>query len=826
MAVWNYILVTAANASQAEAFRRRLRLKQQNGSVPTQTKCIVIPDGTRSAGSGTAVLRAVQRLYHEENCTRFPTGLRVLLINCGGESRRVPQYSVCGKLFAPSIVGEEGDLFDDIVSSFAHIPAQTDGGLLISTSDIAADLQGFGQPLSGNTAFAVPGTVQQGTRHGVFLTDPDRSVRSFLHKQPASVLAQSGAVRADGSVGIDTGILFFTPACTDALRAVADRLSGLPDADRLDLYGDIVCLFSRDCTLEAYTAQVPAHSLQARKVLFDALRDERMTCVTLHGTEFLHVGTTREMLRLRTGDNPAAVLRDSIVDPGAVIGSGCYIENSVIGAGTVIGNNCVVSNAQTEDLTISDDTALYCAKLRDGRFAACMYPVDENCQAQPDLWEQARFAADASCSRAVKATAAGVGCRYSFRTVTENADPFYPIEREESLHKTILLHKYETFRQRIIEAEKQRIRSEPPFRIRKESASVRMPVRINFAGTWTDASPYCILYGGSVVNAAVLLNHDFPIRAGVRVLPDDAFVLRCEDRNLAASFRSVEQLTRIDDPDDPFLIHKAALIACGVIPFDGDAQQRSARDRIGCGLELSICARDIPMGSGLGTSSLLLCALMRALYAVAGETADEETIIRKVFFAEQLIHCGGGWQDQSGGLYPGIKRSFSAGGTEQRVAFERIQCPESFLSFLNERSCLIYTGERIFGRTIVEEIMCRCIGKTPKVMRALHAMKQLSADMQKAMEAGDEAAFAGLVNRHTALLCDLSDKIVTPKMRGIMNVSADWVAASTVCGAGGGGYMYALLREDAKKDALERALRSAFGGTVRLADCTIAPDNV
>ena len=65
-----------------------------------------------------------------------------------------------------------------------------------------------------------------------------------------------------------------------------------------------------------------------------------------------------------------------------------------------------------------------------------------------------------------------------------------------------------------------------------------------------------------------------------------------------------------------------------------------------------ICSSSLPHGSGLGTSSILACCIISALL---GEIPDKEDLIHLVLYVEHLLTTGGGWQDQVGGIYGGIK---------------------------------------------------------------------------------------------------------------------------------------------------------------------------
>lgn len=63
----------------------------------------------------------------------------------------------------------------------------------------------------------------------------------------------------------------------------------------------------------------------------------------------------------------------------------------------------------------------------------------------------------------------------------------------------------------------------------------------------------------------------------------------------------------------------------------------------------------VPKGSGLGTSSILAGACVKALFEFTGITYTQEDLYDHVLCMEQLMSTGGGWQDQVGGLSMGLK---------------------------------------------------------------------------------------------------------------------------------------------------------------------------
>ena len=67
-------------------------------------------------------------------------GLRILVIHSGGHSKRVPQYSILGKLFTPipRILpdGRSYSLFDEIIISMSSITTKIKEGMIIISSSL------------------------------------------------------------------------------------------------------------------------------------------------------------------------------------------------------------------------------------------------------------------------------------------------------------------------------------------------------------------------------------------------------------------------------------------------------------------------------------------------------------------------------------------------------------------------------------------------------------------------------------------------------------------------------------------------------------------
>ena len=113
--------------------------------------------------------------------------------------------------------------------------------------------------------------------------------------------------------------------------------------------------------------------------------------------------------------------------------------------------------------------------------------------------------------------------------------------------------------------------------------------------------------------------------------------------------------------------------------------------RIGGGIYLSTKVEGVPKGSGLGTSSILAGACAKAIAEFTGAEVTRDMLFDQVLYMEQLMSTGGGWQDQAGGIMPGIKMITSKPGARQILEVEPVQMDEKAKEELNRRFAVIYT---------------------------------------------------------------------------------------------------------------------------------------
>lgn len=363
---------------------------------------------------------------------------------------------------------------------------------------------------------------------------------------------------------------------------------------------------------------------------------------------------------------------------------------------------------------------------------------------------------------------------------------------------------------------------EESYHITKDEVTIELPVRVNFGGGWSDTPPYCNEHGGTVLNAAISLNGKLPIVAEIKRISKPVVTLASTDLGAEADFTDMKELQNCNDPFDTFALHKAALIACGIIPREGEYHLQQLLDKVGGGLYLSTAVRGIPKGSGLGTSSMLAATCVKAIFEFIGKEISENELYSRVLCMEQIMSTGGGWQDQVGGLTPGFKLIHTVPGIKQDIQVDHIVIPEEAKQELKERFALIYTGQRRLARNLLREIVGNYIGSRKNSLDVLYEIQKSAILMKFELEKGNIDAFARLLNDHWELSKRLDGGCTNTCIEQIFLSVEDMLDAKMICGAGGGGFLQVILKKGCTKEDLRKRIHSVFQESgVAVWDCEL-----
>ena len=358
-------------------------------------------------------------------------------------------------------------------------------------------------------------------------------------------------------------------------------------------------------------------------------------------------------------------------------------------------------------------------------------------------------------------------------------------------------------------------------RIGKEFHRVRLPLRVNWGGGWSDTPPYCHENGGTVLNAAILLDGHMPVEVTLERIPQHKIVFDSRDMDVHGEFDTIEPLQQTGDPYDPFALQKACLLACGVIPKEG-GNLDAVLTRLGGGFVMRSEVTGVPKGSGLGTSSILSAACVKAVFEFMDIPYTQDDLYSHVLCMEQIMSTGGGWQDQVGGVTGGIKFITSRPGLNQKLKVRQVEIPEDARQELQARFALIYTGQRRLARNLLRDVVGRYIGNTPESLAALDEIQRVAALMRFELERGNIDAFAGLMNYHWELSQKVDAGSTNTLIDQIFHSVEDLIDGKMICGAGGGGFLQVILKKNITREIVHNRLKEVFeDNEVDIWNCTL-----
>ena len=356
----------------------------------------------------------------------------------------------------------------------------------------------------------------------------------------------------------------------------------------------------------------------------------------------------------------------------------------------------------------------------------------------------------------------------------------------------------------------------------------RSSVRIDVAGGWSDTPPYSLYSGGNVVNFAINLNGQQPLQVYVKPNKDYNIVCRSIDLGAQEVINTYDELSGFNTVGSPFSIPKAALALAGFLPDYGSQPYTSLHKQLedfGSGIDITLLSA-IPAGSGLGTSSILAATVLGALSDFCGLGWTKHEVCERTLVLEQLLTTGGGWQDQYGGVLPGIKLLQSQPGFEQKISASWL--PDTL--FRNEEGAchlLYYTGITRTAKRILAEIVRGMFLNDSDRLSILADIKHHALSMQQAMQRGDLLQYGEMVRRSWQLNCLLDPDTNPAQVQQLCHMIDDLCLGYKLPGAGGGGYMY-MVAKDPEAALRLRSLLNAnpISPTARWVDMKLSDDGL
>lgn len=146
----------------------------------------------------------------------------------------------------------------------------------------------------------------------------------------------------------------------------------------------------------------------------------------------------------------------------------------------------------------------------------------------------------------------------------------------------------------------------------------------------------------------------------------------------------------------------------------------------------------------------------------------------------------------------------------KQLKVEHIEMNQLIKDELNNRFCLIYTGQRRLARNLLRDVVGRYIGNEPDSLYALNEIQKVAALMKFELERGNIDEFAKLLDYHWELSKKIDAGSTNTLIDQIFLTIEDLIDARMICGAGGGGFLQVILKKGVTKKSVHERLRTVF----------------
>ena len=298
----------------------------------------------------------------------------------------------------------------------------------------------------------------------------------------------------------------------------------------------------------------------------------------------------------------------------------------------------------------------------------------------------------------------------------------------------------------------------------------KAPLRLGLAGGGTDVSPYSDMFGGAVLNATVSLY----AYATIEPREDNKIVIRSIDKASTIESSSA-QILEID----------------GHLDLIKGVYNRIIRDYKIKPLSFTLTTFvDAPAGSGMGSSSTLVTAVLGAFSEWLKLPLGEYDLAKLAYQIERTdLGMAGGKQDQYAATFGGI--NFMEFYDNGKVIVNPLRIKDQVLNELSNNIILFYTKTSRISSEIIENQQRNVNTGSVKSVEAMHKLKELAVNMKEAILKGKLDMMGQLLNLSWEYKKQMADGITNPLIDRIYTTAVEAGATGgKISGAGGGGFMF------------------------------------
>ena len=307
----------------------------------------------------------------------------------------------------------------------------------------------------------------------------------------------------------------------------------------------------------------------------------------------------------------------------------------------------------------------------------------------------------------------------------------------------------------------------------------------------TDVNPYSNMYGGNVLNATI----NMYAHCTIEEMNNEKIEFEAVDLNLRFNSKVTSQL-KLDGNLD---LHKGVY-------------NRIIRD-FNENKELSVkitTYSDAPPGSGLGSSSTMVVALLKAFSEYLSLPLGEYDIAQLAYVIEREdIGLSGGKQDQYASVFGGF--NFMEFSQNDKVIVNPLRIKNWIKDELQARILLFYTGVSRSSAKIIDDQKRNTKNNITKAINAMHLVKQFALSMKDIVLTGDMRMFGDILDKSWKEKQKMSNQISNSKIDKIFETAIKNGAISgKVSGAGGGGFIMFFV-DPVKKIQVKNSLKPYKG---------------
>ena len=321
----------------------------------------------------------------------------------------------------------------------------------------------------------------------------------------------------------------------------------------------------------------------------------------------------------------------------------------------------------------------------------------------------------------------------------------------------------------------------------------KAPLRIGLAGGGTDVSPYCDQFGGAILNATVSMY----AMATIEPLDEPVIELVALDRKEFLRYDWQKELP-IDGQLD---------LLKGVynrIQKDYGIPQK--------GFRLSTFV-DAPAGSGLGTSSTLVVAIIGAFTEMLRLPLGEYDMAHYAYEIERNdLGLAGGRQDQYAATFGGV--NFMEFYGDDKVIVNPLRIRQEYLFELENNLLLYYTSTSRESAEIIRKQSRNVKEQKGQSIEAMHLLKEQARQMKEALLKGQLHEIGEILDFGFQQKKQMAEGISNTLLEEIYeSAKAAGATGGKISGAGGGGFMIFYCPGNSKYQVIEELQK--FGGRYR-----------